>query len=337
MTFEHAIVFLVSFVTTGILTPKMINYAKRVGVTGVDMHKKDKTRIAELGGVAVIAGIISGLFALITYTTFIEKISINTEYFFVAISTVLISTIVGLIDDFPRRTGPKQGLRQYQKLILTFTLVIPLMAINAGFSKMSLPFIGVVELGILYPLIFIPLFLVFSANAVNLLGGFNGLETSLSLITAVSLWFYAYFTGAYVSTLLLTALIASLISFFKYNWIPAKIFPGDTFTYTVGAVLGVSIILGNMERFGILIMIPYGVEFLLKLRSRMQAECYGLLQDDNTLKPRYKKIYSLTHVVMKLLKPTEKQLVMIMSGIFIIHNLLIWAITILFLPPFKPH
>ncbi len=95
--------------------------------------------------------------------------------------------------------------------------------------------------------------------------------------------------------------------------------PGDSLTYFAGAAFVSAIIIGNAEKLGILLFIPWIVEALLKLRGRFKVRSYGDLQRDGTIKAPYKEIYSLTHVVMKLpywLKMkkgfTEKQIATLM-------------------------
>ena len=60
------------------------------------------------------------------------------------------------------------------------------MAINAGVSAVNIPFIGNVDFLIFYPLLVIPLAVIFVSNAVNLLGGFNGLQPGMTLVAGKS-------------------------------------------------------------------------------------------------------------------------------------------------------
>jgi len=63
-----------------------------------------------------------------------------------------------------------------------------------------------------------------------------------------------------------------------------------------------------MERSGILVMLPFVIEFLLKSRSRFKATSLGKLREDGKLNPPYgRKIFSWTHVLMNLRPMTEKQ------------------------------
>ena len=109
-----------------------------------------------------------------------------------------------------------------------------------------------------------------------------------------------------------------MLAFLIFNWYPAKIMPGDSLVYAIGATVAVVAIIGNIERFAIICFIPWLIELILKLRSGMKAENFGLLQADGTLKAPYKKSYSLTHFIMKKGKFTERQIVLLLLGIEIL-------------------
>ncbi len=116
---------------------------------------------------------------------------------------------------------------------------------------------------------------------------------------------------------------AALAGFIRYNWYPAKILPGDSLTYLLGSMVAAGVIVGNMERSGILVMSPFIIEFFLKLRVKFKATCLGKLREDGKLDPPYgRKIYSWTHFLMNLRSMTEKQvtiaLILIQLGFTIV-------------------
>ena len=89
-------------------------------------------------------------------------------------------------------------------------------------------------------------------------------------------------------------------------------------TYLIGAMIASIAIVGNVERFALIIFTPWFIEVILKIRVMFQAESFGILQKDGTLKAPYKKVYSLTHVVMKLGRFRERDVVLILYviGVF---------------------
>jgi UDP-N-acetylglucosamine--dolichyl-phosphate N-acetylglucosaminephosphotransferase len=83
----------------------------------------------------------------------------------------------------------------------------------------------------------------------------------------------------------------------------------------MGASLVSVVIIGNIEKFGIVIFMPWIIEAFLKLRSRFKARSLGDLRSDGTLAPPYEKIYSLTHLVMKIKPMKEWQVSAILISI----------------------
>ena len=132
----------------------------------------------------------------------------------------------------------------------------------------------------------------------NLIGGFNGCEAGMGIVYLGSLAILSLLEKNFISILPLVA-IFSLLSFLRFNWYKAKILPGDSLTYLLGAILANTAIVGNLEKAASILLFPFVVEFFLKMRSEFKASCLGKLRKDGTLEAPYDKIYSLTHVVMK--------------------------------------
>ena len=109
----------VSFFTTLVVTPRVISYCLSIGLVGRDVHKKDKAEVAESGGIAVLVGFLTGAFAFVSILVFrgVEKASIVD--FLAAIIAILLSFIIGFIDDISSISGKKFGLKQWEKPVLT--------------------------------------------------------------------------------------------------------------------------------------------------------------------------------------------------------------------------
>jgi UDP-N-acetylglucosamine--dolichyl-phosphate N-acetylglucosaminephosphotransferase len=311
----------VSFAVTFFIVPYFIQFLRAGGIIGMDLHKKGKPKLPTSGGVCVALGVLAGLLIYIGFTTFLNGAPEDITNLLAVISTILIVTFVGFLDDLnvkARAVITKEGLNirvgfpQWAKPLLTLPAAVPLMVVNAGETMMGIPIIGVVDFGLLYPLILIPIGVVAVSNAVNLLAGFNGMESGMGLVYLFGLGVIAFMNGNFAAVIFLTA-FAAVAGFIKYNWYPAKFLPGDSLTYLLGAIVSSGVIVGNMEKFGMIIMLPFIIEFFLKLMSKFKASCLGKLRSDGKLDPPYgKKIYSLTHVVMNIKPLTEKQVTIIM-------------------------
>lgn len=325
-TFETLIIpGAVAFAATVIGTKFLMQYLYGAGIIAEDRNKEKVVRLASSGGLAVTFGIILGI---LTYTfggTFVFRPVLSvSDILAVALSIVLIS-MVGFLDDINvkgKRVNTtdimdiRQGLKQWQKPLLTLIGALPLMAINAGVSFVTIPFLGRVNLGLMYPLIVLPIAVVFVSNAVNLLGGFDGIQPGMVLVASLGFLIYSILNGTYIATLLSALLFAAVLAFLPFNLYRARIIPGDSFTYAVGATLVAIMATGNEEIFGIVVFAPWIIEFLLHLRRKFNVTDLGIRRKDGTFKAPYgRRIYSITHLLMNMKKIKEKEMVLYISAI----------------------
>lgn len=318
----------ISFITTLTALPYLIRYLRRIDLVVKDQNKKDLPLVPISGGLAVMAGIFMSLMAYIFIRTFIHHDDTLLLDFFSAMTTILLITFVGFIDDsiIKRSKDASAGLKQWQKPLLTLVASIPLVVINAGETTMSLPFLGTVNFGLVYPLLIIPLIVIVAANMVNLLAGINGLEGGMGLVYFGMLGLYAFYNNNYIAAVLSLVTLFALVAFLKFNWYPAKIFPGDSLTYLLGAVLACIAILGNMEKAVIIISIPFAIEFFLKARSRFKAQSFGQYSKGKVKSLHGDSIYSLVHLFTQEGKYTEQQITIRLMIFEFFVSLLIWLI-----------
>ncbi len=327
---------ILSFLVVLAVTPWLIRYLKRIGLTVKDQNKKDKPLVPISGGLAVLFGIMAGLMIFIFFRTFISGSTTiglvlnhyNLVILFSSITAILTITIIGFLDDLvvDSNKDSSKGLKQWQKPLLTLIAAVPLMAINVGKTDMGLPFIGVIDFGILYPLILVPVGVSGAANMVNILAGINGLEAGMGLVYIGMLGLYAYVNSSYVAALIALLTFCSLLAFFVYNSYPARILPGDSLTYLLGGVVAVIAIVGNIERAALICSIPFFIEFLLKARSKFKANSYGEYKDGKVISLHKRKIYSLIHLFTRTGKFTEKQITYSFIAIELLFSSLIWIL-----------
>jgi UDP-N-acetylglucosamine--dolichyl-phosphate N-acetylglucosaminephosphotransferase len=301
-------------------------YFYGAGIVAEDRNKEKIKRLPGSGGITVAFGITIGILAYVFGASFLFSPTISVPNILAASLSIILIAAVGFMDDInvkSRRvqvTGMKginQGMKQWQKPILTAIGAMPLMAIDAGVSTIHIPFLGAINFGIFFPLVIIPLMVVFAANAYNLLGGFNGLEASTGLVAGIGFIIYFYILVNPIGLMLSSLLVGSLIAFLMFNWYPAKILPGDSFTYCVGGAIVAIILIGHAEAFGLIVFIPWIIEFILHFRGKFKVTDLGIRQKDGSLKAPYgKKIYSLTHVAMNLKKNAKERDVTIMLAAF---------------------
>jgi len=290
-----------------------------------DMNKYGAPKnVATSGGLLVVAGFVLGVLFYVALSTFYFGGRDSSLEIFALLTTVLILGIVGLIDDlWGWKTG---GLSNTFRLGLAFVAAIPLMVINAGTHFMSLPIVGAVEFGILYPLILIPLGIAGAATTYNFLAGFNGLEAGQGILIISFLSYVSYVSGSSWLAIVGMCMVFALAVFFLFNKFPAKIFPGDILTYSVGALIAIMAILGNYEKIAIIVFMPYILETGLKVRGKLNKYSFGIPDKEGNLKLPYNKIYSLNHLAILLLnklgKANEQKVTYVIYGIQILFILL---------------
>lgn len=307
---------IITFIITVIAVRFVQGYMLDSGITSPDHNKHGHIILPSSGGVAVAFGFAVGILTYIFGGSFSFYYAIaNINDLLAAVLSIILITFVGFLDDInvsktlvktTDMMDYRKGLKKWQKPLLTLIGAIPLMAINAGNSTITLPFIGAIGLGVAYPLIVIPLVVIFAANAFNLLGGFDGIASGSATIASLGLFIYSYVWGTYIGTLLSAVLLACVFAFWLFDHFPAKILTGDSFTYMFGAAFAAAAIIGSMESFAFIVFIPWMIEFVLHLRKKFAVTDLGKLQKDNTfLAPYGKKIYSWTHFIMNI-KPMKE-------------------------------
>jgi len=294
-----ATVFL-GFFCTFLLMPFWIKKAKQIGLMWEDMNKFQKEKnIAGSGGLMVLFGFMVGVLTYVALITFYFKSNSTTTEIFALLVSVLFVGLVGLIDDlFGWRKG---GLSTRSRIILVLFAAIPLMVINAGSSN-----IMGFELGLLFPLIIIPFGIIGATTTFNFLAGFNGLEAGQGIIILTALSIVTYLTGNSWLSVIALCMVFALLAFYIFNKYPAKVFPGDILTYSVGALIAGIAILGNIEKIVVFFFIPYILETILKIRGGL-PQSFGKPQKDNSLKLLYGKVYGLTHLSIFILSKFKKK------------------------------
>ena len=299
MEFLFLLVILASFLCTYLILPFWIKNAHKNKLISKDVHKIKGKKVAGFGGLTVIAGVSIGILLYVAVNTFYFNNSDKLVYIFTLLSVLLISSIIGFVDDL---FGWKKGLSRKIRILIVLFSAIPLMVINAGTSAMNLPFFGYVNFGILYPLLIIPIGVLGATVTFNFLAGYNGLETSQGIIILSALAIVNFITGNSWLSLIALFMIASLIAFYIFNKYPARVFPGDTLTYSVGALIASIAILGNIEKIAVFFFIPYIIESVLKIRGRLVKESFAKVNKDGSLEMPYEKIYGLEHLAIHVLK-----------------------------------
>ncbi len=295
----------ISFLTVLLLLPSWIKKARQAGLQWPDMNKHKKPLIAGSGGIVVVSGLVFGILAYIAIHTFYFRGSDNVIKIFSLLSSFLILAGIGLTDDL--LGWIRGGLRRRLRMTLCLFAAIPLIVINSGISKITLPFLGAVDIGALYLIIAIPLGIVATSTTFNFLAGFNGLEAGQGIIIFSALALSTYLTGNAWLSFISILIVVSLLAFWFFNKYPAKVFPGDVMTYPIGGAIAIIAILGNIEKIAFIFFTPYVLEVVLKIRGKLAMQSFGKPDKNNNLNMPYDKVYGLEHLAILILKKFKKK------------------------------
>ena len=101
-------------------------------------------------------------------------------------------------------------------------------------------------------------------------------------------------------------MISCLLAFYIFNKYPAKVLPGDSLTYSIGALIGVAAILGNIEKIAVFFFIPYIIQAVLKTRGKLVKQSFARLRYDGGLVQPYEKFYGIEHIAIYILQKIRK-------------------------------
>lgn len=308
---------LVSFLCAAVVSlfsfPLVIPRLKRAGIVGKDMNKPGQPEVAEMGGLVTAAGFSAGILLIVALKTFTQQFNaINLQYLLAALSTVLTAVLTGIFDDFV-------SLKQWVKTILPMFSALPLIAAKAGDTTIVIPFVGQMNFGIIYSLVFVPIGVAIAANGVNMLAGFNGLEVGMGLVGMTSLTIIAFHLGETTALVILLSALGALLATLRYNWYPAKVFIGDAGTFSIGAIMASAVIIGNFEMAGVIIMIPYAIDFFIKAKNRFPSHGWEGIYREGKLYCHEKGAKGLAQLIMKMTGGvSEKNLTLILMGVEVI-------------------
>jgi len=304
------ILFIVSFLSTFILTKMFVKKASKIKHFIVrDMYKAGEKYIPSMGGLAILAGMI---ISVVVAQLLINDVKIFLMFYFV----IFVYALFGLSDDlfaFKRR---------YDKIFILFILALPMATLTTDTTINLLLFD--LNIGLLYPFVFAPMYIMVVSNLINVHAGYNGLSGGTSLIILFFVSLKLFLLGKTELLILIIPISAALLAFMYFNIYPSKVLLGNIGTYLVGGAIGTFIVLGDIELFGVFILMPHIINFIIDTWTlkimKIPLDKFGQIRKDGTIQsPSSMKFVSLKFFVTYYFKLTEKQAVWIL-----------WAFTLIF-------
>ncbi|NYZ75477.1 glycosyl transferase family 4 [Candidatus Micrarchaeota archaeon] len=317
--------FIFAFLAAVIAAPILIASARKKGLMGHDVNKPNRPLVAEMGGFAIFGGLAAGILVGLLAISFYDNQFQLAVFLLAALASIAFIALIGVFDDLFK-------LSARTKLFLPVIASLPLVAVLAGDTTMSLPFFGDVNLGLFYTFILIPLGITGAANAVNMSAGYNGLEAGIGAVASFFLLVIALSVGSLPAAVILAACLGACLAFLYFNWFPAKVFPGDIGTYTIGCALAAAVILGNMEKFGVIVLIPAFYELAATLyyslrKVERRKVCHNpVLKDGKIIPPKGTECFTLAFFILGRKPMTERNLVLSMLALYALFGVIALAV-----------
>ena len=222
--------FGLAFAVTAAATPVVRRYALRHGIVDApsEARKIHNHAVAYLGGVAIFAGFVAAVLALLPASRQLGALLLGC----------LILVSVGVVDDM-------RGLSPWVKLVFQVLAACVALAGGIGITALTNPLGGTIDLtwgrtafqlgGWHFHIMPLAnslsiLWMVGLANTINFLDGLDGLATGVSGIAALVM--FGLSVGPHVNqpavAMLAIILAGAALGFLPFNFFPAKVFMGDS-------------------------------------------------------------------------------------------------------------
>lgn len=216
--------FISAFVVTLITIPPIISLINKYKLYDIpDARKEHSAPIPTMGGIAIIAGMMTALFLWFPFSNALAQIS----FFF----SIAVLFGLGMMDDLKDLSAKYKFIVQAGLAILIALSGIRITSFEGLF--------GISELSVSAQYTFTILAIVGITNAFNLIDGIDGLAGGLGFMSLVTLGIFLTLTGDVNTALIAFALAGGILAFMYFNLNPARIFMGDTGSLVLGFVVAV--------------------------------------------------------------------------------------------------
>lgn len=247
---SYAIVLVVVTATTFVTLFGIRRFAFRIGaVVRPDARHVHERPTPTLGGVAMLLGVLAGMFTAWCMGSFDAVFTGSTEPLGLVLAAIVIA-VVGVIDDLKDVSAPAK--------IAGIVLAASVLVIS-GISILvfRIPFAGVFVLSTDWSYLISVVWVVGMANAINLIDGLDGLAGGIVAIAAGTFFLYAHELGGEgllaagnVGPLVAIVALGACLGFLPHNIHPAKIFMGDAGALLLGLLMAAStmVVGGRIDR-----------------------------------------------------------------------------------------
>lgn len=310
---DIAIAFTIAFLTTFMMTPYTIRFAKKIGAvdTPKDERRINKVTMTRLGGLAVILGFVVSVIYLLTVMVIEKRMDLHQNNYHIKLCGFAIGGLLICITCF---YDDVKGAPVLIKLIAQ--IIAACIVINSGIiiENVTIPFMGKIGNDIFYVILTIG-WIIGVTNAINLIDGLDGLSTGITLISCISLLIIFSLNGSpMMSIILITALAGALVGFLPFNFNPAKTFIGDTGSNFLGYCLSIISIIGIAKTYTAIVIVAPIIVLALPIVDTLFAIVRRMVKG-HSLKAIVQPDKNHLHHKMLRAGFTQKQSVLILYGI----------------------
>lgn len=309
---DIAIAFVLAFITSYVIVPYSMRWAKRFNAVDKPEERRiNKVVMPRLGGLGIIAGFFVSMIYLIISMELEDKPALD-EYHWKLIGLFLglaIMGLVGFIDDCKQ-------IKPIVKLLGQTLAAIVVMLFGITIRDFHLPIIDhLIDISGALEYVITWLWIVGITNAINLTDGLDGLSSGITLIACVSLLIIFAINGSpIISIILITALAGGIVGFLPYNVNPAKTYMGDCGSNFLGFSISIISILGIAKTYTFLVIIAPLIVLALPIFDTVFAVIRRIIKGKS-----FRAIFQpdnghLHHKLMKL-GYSQKEAVLILYGV----------------------
>lgn len=181
-----------------------------------------------VGGIAIFAGLVLGLFLLER-----DGHLTNREVGSLILSVLPVFAI-GLGEDVTKRISP-----HFRLAASLFAAALAFWLLNAELRRLDIPFVDTLLQLTPLALFVSTVCLAGLVHAMNIIDGYNGLAAGVAVIVLLALGYVAFRINDHFLVLLCAVSLASVLGFLICNYPSGSIFAGDCGAYLIGFLIGV--------------------------------------------------------------------------------------------------
>lgn len=212
-----------------------------------DQHKPGKPLVP--WGLGVIFVLFATVYIFLAYFLGVGKTADGVSAPLTLAVCILFGGFMGMLDDW---IDLKWRYKAFMPLIAALPLMYFVLTNSGMRTSISIPFLGTIQFGEAYVWIIVPLIVMIVTNAINMLGGLNGLETVCPAIILIGL---TTLSSTQFQILMIGPLIVWLILAF-FN-VKGKIFVGNTGSFAIGLTVASFAVLTDLKSSLLIAILPY--------------------------------------------------------------------------------